>query len=77
VDLVAARGRIARQVRVNAALCLHGGNASLWASWVLIGHTHRLFYSGDTGDGVHFKQIGHRFGPFDVTLIENGQYNVR
>jgi len=56
---------------------LYGGNTSLWASWVLIGHTHRLFYSGDTGNGVYFKQIGHRFGPFDVTLIENGQYNVR
>jgi len=55
---------------------LFGGNTTLWASWVLIGSEHRLFYSGDTSYGLHFKQIGHHYGPFDVAIIENGQYNV-
>jgi L-ascorbate metabolism protein UlaG (beta-lactamase superfamily) len=51
-------------------------NSTLWASWVLIGNKHRLFYSGDTSYGIHFKQIGHHYGPFDLTIMENGQYNV-
>ncbi|MDR3002471.1 MAG: MBL fold metallo-hydrolase [Fibromonadaceae bacterium] len=51
-------------------------NKTLWASWVFMGSTHRVFYSGDTGYGLHFKQIGHHYGPFDLTLMENGQYSV-
>ncbi|MDR2581120.1 MAG: MBL fold metallo-hydrolase [Fibromonadaceae bacterium] len=51
-------------------------NKTLWASWVFIGSEHRVFFSGDTGYNLHFKQIGHHFGPFDLTIIENGQYNL-
>nr|HNI25730.1 MBL fold metallo-hydrolase [Leptospiraceae bacterium] len=29
----------------------------------------------DSGYDVHFKNIGDKYGPFDVTFIENGQYN--
>jgi L-ascorbate metabolism protein UlaG (beta-lactamase superfamily) len=49
---------------------------TLWASWVFIGSEHRVFYSGDTGYSLHFKQIGHHYGPFDLTIIENGQYSI-
>ncbi|MDR2581022.1 MAG: MBL fold metallo-hydrolase [Fibromonadaceae bacterium] len=51
-------------------------NETLWASWAFIGSKHRLFFSGDTGYGPHFKQVGHHYGPFDLTLIENGQYSI-
>jgi L-ascorbate metabolism protein UlaG (beta-lactamase superfamily) len=51
-------------------------NKTLWASWVFIGSKHRVFYSGDTAYGFHFKQIGNHYGPFDLTLIENGQYSI-
>ena len=51
------------------------GNQTLWGSWVLIGKSERMFFSGDSGYDVHFKNIGDKFGPFDVTFIENGQYN--
>ncbi|MDR0517999.1 MAG: MBL fold metallo-hydrolase [Fibromonadaceae bacterium] len=51
-------------------------NKTLWVSWVFIGSEHKVFYSGDTSYGFHFKQIGHLFGPFDLTLIENGQYSI-
>lgn len=50
-------------------------NSTLWASWVLKGAVHRLFYSGDTGYASHFTQIGSHYGPFDLTLMECGQYN--
>ncbi len=52
-------------------------NKTLWASWIIEGHTEKIFYSGDSGYGDHFKEIGKRHGPFDVTFIENGQYNER
>ena len=51
-------------------------NETLWASWVFRGSVHKVFYSGDTGYDLHFKQIGHHYGPFDLTIIENGQYSV-
>jgi len=51
-------------------------NKTLWASWVFIGSKHRVFYSGDTSYGFHFRQIGYHYGPFDLVLMENGQYSI-
>lgn len=50
-------------------------NTTLWASWVIRSSDTRLFFSGDTGYGPHFKEIGKKYGPFDLTLMECGQYN--
>ncbi|PTL77227.1 MBL fold metallo-hydrolase [Vitiosangium sp. GDMCC 1.1324] len=50
-------------------------DATLWAGYALIGPTHRAYYSGDTGLFPAMKDIGARLGPFDVTMIESGQYN--
>lgn len=55
---------------------LFDSNSTLWASWVIIDKDFRLFFSGDTGYFPGFKQIGERFGPFDLTLMETGAYNV-
>ncbi|WP_201778301.1 MBL fold metallo-hydrolase [Thalassomonas viridans] len=48
---------------------------TLWASWVLQSKQHKLFFSGDTGYFDGFKTIGDRFGPFDLTILENGAYD--
>jgi L-ascorbate metabolism protein UlaG (beta-lactamase superfamily) len=48
---------------------------TLWCSWVVHAPDAKLFYSGDTGYGPHFKQIGKKYGPFDLTLMECGQYD--
>jgi len=48
---------------------------TLWASWVIAGSNQRLFFSGDSGYAEHFKLIGEQLGPFDLALMENGQYN--
>ena len=37
----------------------------------------RLFFSGDTGYFDGFAEIGRRFGPFDVTLLETGAYDPK
>lgn len=50
-------------------------NETLWASWVIRSSDVNLFFSGDTGYFEGFKEIGERYGPFDVTMIENGAYN--
>ncbi len=52
------------------------GDRMLWAGYAMIGSAHRAWYSGDTGMQSAFAEIGRRFGPFDVTLIEAGQYDA-
>jgi len=49
--------------------------ATLWCSWVIHSGTTKIFFSGDTGYGPHFKEIGATYGPFDLTLLECGQYD--
>lgn len=34
-----------------------------------------IFFSGDSGYFKGFKEIGDKFGPFDMTFMENGAYN--
>lgn len=35
----------------------------------------RVYISGDSGYGRHFADIGQRFGPVDLAVVENGQYD--
>ena len=35
----------------------------------------KIYYSGDSGYGPHFKAIGDEFGPVDLAIMENGQYD--
>ena len=50
-------------------------NCSLWASWVIKSENSNIYFSGDSGYDVHFKEIGEKLGPFDVAFLESGQYN--
>jgi L-ascorbate metabolism protein UlaG (beta-lactamase superfamily) len=50
-------------------------NATLWASWVLQTDRHRVFFSGDTGLFPEMADIGRRYGPFDLTMLEIGAYH--
>jgi len=54
---------------------LGDGNSTLWASWVILHADLRLFFSGDTGYFAGFKEIGAKYGPFDVALMETGAYD--
>jgi L-ascorbate metabolism protein UlaG (beta-lactamase superfamily) len=51
-------------------------NETLWCSWVIEDGGFKVFYGADSGYFEGFKAIGAKYGPFDVTLIENGAYNV-
>lgn len=50
-------------------------NQTLWASFVLQTPKSTVYLGGDSGYGSHFKDIGEKFGPFDLAILENGQYN--
>jgi L-ascorbate metabolism protein UlaG (beta-lactamase superfamily) len=50
-------------------------NKSVWVSFVLKTPTMKLFIGGDSGYDTHFAEIGKTFGPFDLAILENGQYN--
>lgn len=50
-------------------------NGSLWASFVLIINGYKIFIGSDSGYDTHFKNIGDQYGPFDIALLECGQYN--
>lgn len=54
---------------------LNNGQSTLWASWVIQSEDTSLYFSGDSGYGTHFKQIGETYGPFDIALMECGQYD--
>lgn len=58
---------------------LRDGNRTLWSSWTIEdlqdARPLRIFFSGDSGYFDGFAEIGRRFGPFDLTLMETGAYD--
>ena len=49
--------------------------STLWSSWIIQSDNENIFFSGDSGYGPHFKEIGEKYGPFDFAMLECGQYN--
>jgi L-ascorbate metabolism protein UlaG (beta-lactamase superfamily) len=52
-------------------------NQTLWASFALETGKRRLFFSGDSGYGPHFAEIGRKFSGFDIVFLGCGQYDKR
>lgn len=50
-------------------------NQAIWASFVLQTPSKNIFIGGDSGYDTHFAKIGIEHGPFDLALLECGQYN--
>lgn len=50
-------------------------NTSLWTSYVLQTPSLKIFIGGDSGYDTHFAETGNKYGPFDLAIIENGQYD--
>jgi L-ascorbate metabolism protein UlaG (beta-lactamase superfamily) len=51
-------------------------NQTLWAAFVFQTPTHNIFIGGDGGYDSHFAEIGKKFAPIDLAILENGQYNT-
>lgn len=50
-------------------------NKTLWAAYAIKGNDKNIFWSGDSGYGKHFKDIGEQYGPFDLACVEIDGWN--
>jgi L-ascorbate metabolism protein UlaG (beta-lactamase superfamily) len=50
-------------------------NKTLWSSFVLKAGHYSIYIGSDSGYDSHFRTIGEKFGPFDLAILECGQYN--
>ena len=48
---------------------------TLWSSFVLKTKDFSIYLGADSGYDIHFKEIGEKYGPFDLAILESGQYN--
>jgi L-ascorbate metabolism protein UlaG (beta-lactamase superfamily) len=48
---------------------------TLWSSFVIKGRKHRIYYGADSGLWDGFVEIGEKYGPFDLTMLEIGAFN--
>lgn len=51
-------------------------NHTLWSSFVFQTNGYNIYLGGDSGYDRHFAEIGNKYGPFDLAVLEDGQYNV-
>jgi L-ascorbate metabolism protein UlaG (beta-lactamase superfamily) len=49
--------------------------STLWGSFVLEGKSKRLYFGADSGYSPTFKELGERFGRFDLAMLECGAYS--
>ncbi|MFC5284777.1 MBL fold metallo-hydrolase [Pedobacter alpinus] len=47
---------------------------TLWSSFALKTAHKNIYLGGDSGYDSHFKEIGENYGPFDLAILECGQY---
>jgi N-acyl-phosphatidylethanolamine-hydrolysing phospholipase D len=52
-------------------------NETLWSGWVIESRLGKIFFAGDTGYSPVFKEIGNRFGPFQIAILPIGAYRPR
>jgi L-ascorbate metabolism protein UlaG (beta-lactamase superfamily) len=50
-------------------------NGNIWLSFILTTPNRKIYIGGDSGYDTHFAAIGEAYGPFDLVLLENGQYD--
>lgn len=51
-------------------------NQTIWSSFVLKTDSASIYVGGDSGYDSAFTAIGEKYGPFDLALLECGQYNT-
>tara|TARA_A100001015_G_scaffold177850_1_gene197726 strand:+ start:712 stop:1764 length:1053 start_codon:yes stop_codon:yes gene_type:complete len=50
-------------------------NKTLWGSFLIEYKNKKILFACDTGIGNIYKDLGDKFGPIDITLINIGAYN--
>jgi L-ascorbate metabolism protein UlaG (beta-lactamase superfamily) len=54
-----------------------GYNETLWGSWMIEGGGRRIYFGGDSGYFVGYREIGRSFPDIDVALLPIGAYRPR
>jgi L-ascorbate metabolism protein UlaG (beta-lactamase superfamily) len=49
--------------------------STLWGAWVMKAGGKALYFGADSGPNATFAEVGRRYGPFDLVLLECGAYN--
>ena len=50
-------------------------NKTLWGNFLIDYKGKKIFFACDTGVGNIYKELGYKYGPIDLTLINIGAYN--
>lgn len=50
-------------------------NNTLWCSYIVQTPSMTIYMGGDSGYDTHYADIGEKFGPIDLAILDNGQYN--
>ena len=50
-------------------------NKAMWVSYALATPSMNMYIGGDSGYDTHFAEIGEKYGPFDLAILECGQYD--
>lgn len=56
---------------------LFDNNTTLWGGFVVQGGNGPVYFAGDTGYGIHFKDLHKKFGPMCLSLLPIGAYSPR
>ena len=52
-------------------------NKTLWGNFLIEHNGKKIFFACDTGYGNIYKEIGEKYGPIDLTMINIGAYDFR
>jgi L-ascorbate metabolism protein UlaG (beta-lactamase superfamily) len=50
-------------------------NRSLWGSFLIKTKDFKGYIGGDGGYGPHYREIGNKFGPIDLAILDSGQHD--
>jgi L-ascorbate metabolism protein UlaG (beta-lactamase superfamily) len=56
---------------------LTDNNKTLWGSFLIEYKDKKIFFACDTGYGNIYKELGEKYGPIDLTMINIGAYNFK
>lgn len=52
-------------------------NQTLWSAFLLEAPSMKIFIGGDSGYDDYYAKVGAEYGPIDLAILDNGQYDPR
>jgi L-ascorbate metabolism protein UlaG (beta-lactamase superfamily) len=50
---------------------------TLWLSYLIKTPSMKIYIGGDSGYDAHFAEAGEKYGPIDLAILEDGQYDAK